>query len=95
MPEREVWIQTKYKTFFDGKWALGRLALYKGEGEGEGLILSRWQLVLTLTPHLHPLPFVRGEAIRLPLAGDAPALQHVLIAFWLRHTNYRYVAPYQ
>ena len=29
------------------------------------------------------------------LAGDAPALQHVLIAFWLRHTNYRYVAPHQ
>jgi hypothetical protein len=26
------------------------------------MILSRWQLVLTPTPHLHPLPFVRGEA---------------------------------
>jgi hypothetical protein len=46
------------------------------------MILSRWQLVLTPTPHLHPLPFVREEAIR-PLAGDAPALQHVLIAFCL------------
>ena len=30
------------------------------------MILSRWQLVLTPTPHLHPLPFVRGEAIRPP-----------------------------
>ena len=30
------------------------------------MILSRWQLVLTLTPHLHPLPFVREEAIRPP-----------------------------
>jgi hypothetical protein len=30
------------------------------------MILSRWQLVLTLTPHLHPLPFVRGEAIPPP-----------------------------
>ena len=49
------------------------------------MILSRWQLVLTLTPHLHPLPFSKG-------IGDAPALQHVLIAFCLRHTNY-YVAP--
>ena len=26
------------------------------------MILSRWQLVLTPTPHLHLLPFVRGEA---------------------------------
>jgi len=25
------------------------------------MILSRWQLVLTSTPHLHPLPFARGE----------------------------------
>jgi len=39
MPEREVWIQTKYKTFFagNGRWlvvgaGLGRLALFKGEG---------------------------------------------------------------
>ena len=27
------------------------------------MILSRWQRVLTATPHLHPLPFVREEAI--------------------------------
>jgi hypothetical protein len=58
------------------------------------MILSRWQLVLTLTPHLHPLPFSKGRGDP-SLAGDAPALQHVLIAFWLRHTNYRYVAPHQ
>jgi hypothetical protein len=38
------------------------------------MILSRWQSVLTQTPHLHPLPFVRGEATT-PLAGEAPALQ--------------------
>ena len=30
------------------------------------MTLSRWQLVLTLTPHLHPLPFSKGEAILLP-----------------------------
>jgi hypothetical protein len=28
------------------------------------MILSRWQLVLKPTPHLYPLPFVRGEARR-------------------------------
>jgi hypothetical protein len=48
------------------------------------MISSRWQLVLT------PTRKGRGDP---SLAGDAPALQHVLIAFWLRHTNYRYVAP--
>jgi hypothetical protein len=36
-------------------------------------------------------PSARGEAIRPP----GRRLQHVLIAFWLRHTNYRYVAPHQ
>ena len=50
------------------------------------MIQSRWQLVLTPTPHLHPLPVV-GERRPVPLAGDAPALQHVLIAFWLRRRN--------
>ena len=50
------------------------------------MILSRWQLVLTLTPHLHPLPFSKGRGDP-SLAGDAPALQHVLIAFWLRRPN--------
>ena len=37
-------------------------------------------------PHLHPLPSAKGEAT-VPLAGEAPALQHILIAFWLRHTD--------
>jgi hypothetical protein len=27
------------------------------------MILSRWQLVLTPTPHLHPLPFVRFSCL--------------------------------
>jgi hypothetical protein len=31
-------------------------------------------------------PSARGEAT-VPLAGEAPALQHILIAFWLRHTD--------
>ena len=37
------------------------------------MIFSRWQLVLTLTPHLHPLPYSKGrgnpspgQATRLP-----------------------------
>ena len=38
------------------------------------------------------LALFKGEGDS-PLAGDAPALQHVLIAFWLRRTNYSYVAP--
>ena len=38
------------------------------------MILSRWQLVVTPTPHLHPLPFSKGRGDR-PLAGEAPALQ--------------------
>jgi hypothetical protein len=34
MPEREVWIQTKYKTFFagNGRWVAS--PFFKGEGEG-------------------------------------------------------------
>ena len=36
------------------------------------------------TPTLSPL--AKGEAT-VPLAGEAPALQHILIAFWLRHTD--------
>ena len=28
------------------------------------MILSRWQLVLTLTPHLHPLRFSKGRGER-------------------------------
>ena len=28
------------------------------------MILSRWQLVLTPTHHLHPLPFVKGRGER-------------------------------
>ena len=75
MPGRAVWIQENTSrshatlAFAGCHWrCLGRLAPFQGEGEGEGegLISSRWQLVLTLTPHLHPLPFVRGEAIRPP-----------------------------
>ena len=56
------------------------------------MILSRWQLVLTLTPHLHLLPFVRGEAIRPPgrrRACPTTRFDRVLVAL----PKYRYVAP--
>ena len=58
------------------------------------MILSRWQLVLTLTPHLHPLPFVRGEAIRPPgrrRACPTTRFDRVLVA----SPKYRSVAPHQ
>ena len=42
------------------------------------MILSRWQLVVTPTPHLHPLPFSKGrgdptrwQARRLPYNTSA------------------------
>ena len=47
--------------------------------------------MLTPTPHLHPLPFSRGEAIRPPgrrRACPTTFFDRVL----LRHTNYSYVA---
>jgi hypothetical protein len=69
MPRRAVWIQENtsrsHATIaFAGfhRRCPRRLALF--QGRGGGMILSRWRLVLTLTPHLHPLLFVRGEAIR-------------------------------
>ena len=65
---------------------------FKGEGEGEGLILSRWQLLLTPTPHLHPLPFVR-ERRSIPPGRRRACPTTRLIAFCLRHINYSYVVP--
>ena len=100
MPGRAVWIQENTSrshatlAFAGCHWrCLGRLAPFQGEGEGEGegLISSRWQLVLTLTPHLHPLPFVRGEAIRPPgrrRACPTTRFDRVLVA----SPNYCYVA---
>ena len=39
----------------------GRLALFKGEGRVRDDFKPA-AVVFTSTPHLHPLPFVRGEA---------------------------------
>ena len=55
------------------------------------MILSRWPRVLTATPHLHPLPFVREEAIRPPgrrRACPTTRFDRVLVA----SPNYCYVA---
>jgi hypothetical protein len=41
---------------------MGRLALHKGEGEGEGSL--RLTGVNFETPHLNPLPFRKGRGER-------------------------------
>jgi len=100
MLARAVWIQEKYERVpgIDPVRVLSVGAIQVAspffKGEGEGLISSRWQLVLMLTPHLHPLPFVRGEAIR-PLgrrrACPTTRFDGVLVA----SPNYCYIAPHQ
>jgi hypothetical protein len=57
MPEREAWIQTKYKTFFAGNacWlVVGAiqvcLALFQGRGGGGGMILSRVAVGVNVSP---------------------------------------------
>jgi hypothetical protein len=69
------------------------------------MILSRWQRVLTATPHLHPLPFVREEAIRPPgrrRACPTTRFDRVLLAVTPitatsrpRHGERAMIAPYQ
>jgi hypothetical protein len=45
---------------------LGRLSLRKGEGEGEGP--SRFNCMCSFqTPHLHPLPLLKGRGDERPL----------------------------
>jgi len=56
------------------------------------MILSRWQLLLTLTPHLHPLPFSKGRGDPSPgrrRACSTTRFDRVLVA----SPKYRYVAP--
>ena len=54
---------------------LGRLALHKGEGEGEGLVparrLEHFEVVFfgSKTPHLNPLPFCKGRGHKTPACG--------------------------
>ena len=54
---------------------LGRLALHKGEGEGEGPVSARHlnyrELVFfgSETPHLTPLPFCKGRGDKTPAYG--------------------------
>ena len=48
------------------------------------MILSRWQLVLTPTPHLHPLPFNKGRGEVIAEATARP-----------RHGERAMIAPYQ
>ena len=51
------------------------------------MTFSRWQLVLTLAPHLHPLPFSKGRGGPSPRQATRLPYKHVLIAFWLRLSN--------
>jgi len=54
---------------------LGRLALHKGEGEGEGPVparrLEHFEVVFfgSKTPHLIPLPFCKGRGDKTPACG--------------------------
>jgi hypothetical protein len=52
---------------------LGRLALHKGEGEGEGPArrLENFEVVFfpSKTPQLIPLPFCKGRGDKTPACG--------------------------
>jgi hypothetical protein len=54
---------------------LGRLALHKGEGDGEGSVPARrlepFEVVFfgPKTPHLIPLPFCKGRGHKTPACG--------------------------
>jgi len=56
------------------------------------MILSRWQLVLTPTPHLHPLPFQQGRGER---RGDKGKVTTAEATARPRHGERAMIAPYQ
>jgi hypothetical protein len=61
---------------------LGRLALHKGEGEGEGPVPARrvehFEVVFfgSKTPHLIPLPFCKGKGDKRTRVGICGACFH-------------------
>ena len=57
------------------------------------MISSRLILGVNANPSPSSSPLQQGERRPVPQPGEVPGLQHILIAFWLRHTNYRHADP--